>query len=476
MLEESITDILYLVRSLQAKIDELENKIKVLEKENALFRYKLHQTELENTRFRERLSRYESPKKDSHNSHIPPSKQEMSSDKVPRTKSLREQSSKLSGGQVGHAGISLTFSGKADKVVNYVSSYCPNCGRDLNGAEALLKEERWSIDIPPVVPETTLHRIYVKQCDCGCIVKSQAPASVKGFVSYGSNLKALVSYLNTEHHIPYRRLCEILRDVFDLSVSEGSIHNMLESVKTSGAAMYEQIRSRIESSPVVGADETGVNINGKQHWQWSFQTENLTYVYPDASRGKAAIDKRFPNGLPRSWLVTDRHSSYFNMNVKGHQICLAHLLRELIYLQELEPEEPWPKEMMQLMREAIHKRKTMLWEKIDRNNILERFDGLLYKTLKCVNREIENLKKSLIKHRDNVFRFLFNPKIPYDNNASERSIRPLKLKQKVSGSFRSFQGALTYAVIHSLADTAKKNKQSPLFALNLIAKGVSRAE
>jgi transposase len=471
MAGESITDIMYLVSSLQAKIDALENKIKVLEKENALFRYKLYQSEKENARLRERLSHYESVKKDSHNSHIPPSQQGLSPGKPQRTQSLREKSVKPTGGQVGHPGVSLEFSGEADKTAHHIPQYCPKCGKDLSKAESLLSEDRWSIDIPPVVPEITLHRIYRKQCSCGCTVKAQAPAFVNGFVSYGSNLKALVSYLNTEHHIPYQRLCEILRDVFDLPVSEGSIYNMLQSVKTAGTSMYEEIRRRIESSPVVGADETGVNINGKQHWHWSFQTENLTYVYPDASRGKAAIDKQFPNGLPRSGLVTDRHSSYFKMNVKGHQICLAHLLRELIYLDELEPEEPWPKEMMKLMREAIHTRKTVPWEKIDRAGILKRFEELLYRTIKSVNGEIENLKKSLIKHRDHVFRFLFNPQIPYDNNASERSIRPWKVKQKVSGAFRSFNGALTYAVIHSLADTARKNRQSPFVALKLIAQG-----
>ena len=471
MAEESITDIMYLVSSLQEKINEFEYKIKTLEGENARFCYKLHQMEIENARLQKRLSHYESPKKDSHNSHIPPSKQSFTSGKIQRTKSLREQSVKPSGGQIGHHGVSLEISDKADKIENHIPDYCPECGKDIRESAAELLGEKWSIDIPPVVPEITIHRIYGKQCSCGFKVKAKSPAFVKGFVSYGSNLKALVSYLNTEHHIPYKRLCEILRDVFNLPVSEGSIHNMLTSVKSAGISLYEQIRSRIESSAVVGADETGVNINGKQHWQWSFQTENLTYVFPDASRGKIAIDKHFPNGLPHSWLVTDRHSSYFNMNVKGHQICLAHLLRELIYLEELEPEEPWPKEMMKLMREAIHKRKMMQWEKIDRNSILEEFDRLIYRTLKCVNDELENLKKSLIKHRDNIFKFLFNPQIPYDNNASERSIRPMKLKQKVSGSFRSFNGALTYSVIHSLADTARKNKQSPFVALKLIANG-----
>ena len=469
MAEESITDIMYFIKSLQERINHLENKIQILERENAHFRYKLHQTELENNNLRERLSRYESPKKDSHNSHIPPSKQELSLNKSQRTKSLREKSDKLSGGQFGHPGVSLDFSREPDKVENHLPNYCSECGEDLSKLESSFLEERWIIDIPPVLPEITQHLIHGKQCVCGCIVKASAPASVNGFVSYGSNLKALVSYLNVEHHIPYKRLCEILRDVFDLPVSEGSIYNMLESVKSSSTTIYEEIRRRIESSDVVGADETGVNINGKQHWQWVFQTENLTYVYPDASRGKAAIDKHFPKGLPRSWLVTDRHSSYFNMNVKGHQICLAHILRELIYLEELEPEEPWPKKMIELLREAIHKRKTVEWEKIEREDIIKKFEVLIYGCLKCVNKDIENLKKSLIKHRDNVFRFLLNPKIPYDNNASERSIRPLKLKQKVSGFFRTCNGAITYAIIHSLADTARKNNQSPFFALKCIA-------
>ena len=267
MAEESISDIRYLVNSLLAKITQLENKTKELEKENSYLRFKQHRTELENNRLRALLSHSESPKKDSHNSHIPPSKQHFSSGKVSRTKSLREQSGRLSGGQVGHPGVSLEFSKQADKIADYIPDYCTDCGRDLCKEAALLLEERWSIDLPPIIPETTLHRIFGRQCHCGRMVNSHFPASVKGFVSYGSNIKALVGYLNTEQQIPYKRLCEILRDVCNISLSEGSIYNMLESVKISASSMYEQIRSRIESSPVVGADETGLNINGKQHWQ-----------------------------------------------------------------------------------------------------------------------------------------------------------------------------------------------------------------
>ena len=125
MAKESLTDIMYLVRSLQTKIDDMDSKIKVLERENASLRYKLHQSELENSRLRERLSRYESPKKDSYNSHIPPSKQDLSSEKVQRTKSLREKSGKSSGSQVGHPCVSLEFSCNPENsfhLLNYLIS------------------------------------------------------------------------------------------------------------------------------------------------------------------------------------------------------------------------------------------------------------------------------------------------------------------------------------------------------------------
>ncbi len=286
--------------------------------------------------------------------------------------------------------------------------------------------------------------------------KGEAPAGVRGFVSYGSNLRAMVSYFNTEQHIPYKRLKELLNDVFNLTQSQGTICNILNRVKNTSADIYEAICRRVESSGVVGADETGARISGKLHWFWAFQTDKPTYVYPDQSRGKVGIDKHFPEGLPHSLLVTDRHSSYFNMKTKGHQICLAHLLRELTYLEELEPGEAWSREMKKLLQGSIHKRKTQQWKHIDRKEIFKRFKNLLFQCLQTTNDQIKALQKSLIKHGDQVFRFLFDPNVPYDNNVSERSIRPLKLKQKVSGTFRSHNGAHAYAVIHSIADTARK--------------------
>jgi transposase len=387
-----------------------------------------------------------------------------------RTQSLREKSDKPSGGQKGHPGQSIEFSKSPDCIEEHAVYYCRECGSELVFKAAVLLEERWSLDIPPIVPRLRLHRILGKQCDCGCFNKGQAPSYLRGHFSYGQNLKAMIGYFNTEQHIPYKRLCELFQDVFNLRLSEGTIYNLLKSLSNNAESLYREIRRRIEISPVVGADETGNYINGKLHWNWSFQTPRLTYIFSDESRGKAAINKHFPKGLPDSWLVTDRHSSYFSMNVKGNQICLAHLLRELTYLKELEPEADWPEQMMLLLREAIHKRKRKPWNLIDRKSILKKFEKLLFCPIKHLKQDVQNLQKGLIKHRDNVFRFLYNPGIPYDNNASERSIRPLKVKLKVSGGFRSNQGAQVYAILHSVADTARKNKQAPFVALKTIAR------
>jgi hypothetical protein len=234
--------------------------------------------------------------------------------------------------------------------------------------------------------------------------------------------------------------------------------------------MYEQIRLRIIQSSVVGADETGANVGSQLQWIWGFQTDQLTYLYHDASRNKKAIDKHFPDGLPDSTLVTDRWTPYFNCPVKEHQLCLAHLLRELTYLSELDKNQDWSSRLKKLFQEAIHKRKVMIWEDIPREELFKRLDELLNYPLYDLHQDFGRLQRSLLKHRDNIFRFLANPAIPYDNNASERAIRVVKIKQKVSGGFRSEKGVDIYTQLLSIADTSKKNGKSRFQALGLIAR------
>jgi transposase len=166
--------------------------------------------------------------------------------------------------------------------------------------------------------------------------------------------------------------------------------------------------------------------------------------------------------------VTDRHSAYFSLNFLNHQICLAHILREVQYLNELDDKQQWSKQLQTLLQEAIHERNQNLDKKIDTSPWLTRLDNILTQNVEHLEQGFRRLKNGLIKHRDHIFKFLENPAIPPDNNGSERGIRKLKVKQKISGTFRSDKGADAFMVLHSITDTAWKNNQSPLEAINAI--------
>jgi hypothetical protein len=289
-----------------------------------------------------------------------------------------------------------------------------------------------------------------------------------------NNIEEVVkTYLSTVQHIPLKRLTEVIKDFYGMEISQGTVSNILNHMRKQSRPGYEAIRQTIEKSPVVGADETGEHLNGSLHWMWVFQNALATYIFQHPSRGKAAIDEHFPQGLPHSILVTDRHSSYFNMQTAGHQICLAHLLRELVYLGELDKEQKWSSALLELLRDSIHQKKKTPVAQIDIGSIKERFDALMKQDVSLLDKPFNALQKSLIKHSEHIFKFLEQATVPYENNASERSIRPLKVKQKVSGMFKSDQGADAFSQLYSIANTARKNNQNPFLALIAVAENVT---
>ena len=236
---------------------------------------------------------------------------------------------------------------------------------------------------------------------------------------------------------------------------------------------YEEIRRRVFASPVVGADETGVNINGKNRWAWVFQTPRLTYVHSGLSRAKKVIDQLFPQGFPQSILVHDCWTSYFGVQTKGHQLCTAHLLRELKYLGKLYKEQQWTADFTGLLHKALELKKTLPTEDdlkdLHRKSILEeQVDQMLAQTIHKQHKKLNAFKERIQKYRNYLFTFLYHPKVPPDNNASERAIRTYKVKQKVSGLFRTEDGANAFAVIRSVIDTTIKNKKNVWEALALI--------
>ncbi|MGB4576892.1 MAG: IS66 family transposase [Paludibacter sp.] len=466
-MKEQVLDIGLVLKSINGKIDELTKQLDVanrsiefLEKENAVLK--------------ERLAFYQTPK-DSHNSSIPPLKDSLvvqaeKSKKLLATRSLRERTGKSNGGQIGHKGHTLEMASEPDSIIEHQPYFCTHCGNDLSDIEGSIIESRQVVDIPmPVRPFVTEHRMIEKRCTCGHCSQLEFPKEVRSRVSYGANIRSIVVYLSCIQSIPYKRLTEVMHDCFGVSLSQGTVDNILKDVSDKSLGIYNEIRAGVEQSSVVGADETGENINGELHWMWAWQTPKLTYIHSDKSRGKLAIDNQFKNGLPKSILVTDRHSPYFNMNVAGHQICLAHILRELTFLTELDTKQTWTSELADLIREAIHKRKIVSWENIDRNSILDKFKKLLSICTDNLHQKIIALIKGLTKYKEFVFKFLFDSNVPYENNASERAVRNLKVKQKVSGMFKTQKGAETYCRIHSISQTAKKNNQNPFLAILVVA-------
>jgi transposase len=413
------------------------------------------------------------PQATSLNSSLPPSKNPLS---VPRTQSLRKPSGRKPGGQVGHEGHTIEFSGHPDsREACPIPHVCPICGEPLDPMKIEVCERRQVIDLP--LPVVTTVREYIQHCltcdKCGHEVKGIFPDDVKATVCYGENIQALVAYLSTLQAIPMKRMTDFLENICGIRMSPGTVSNILDSMRKKARKPYEEIRKMIEHSEVAGGDETGIHVNGSNEWMWTFQTAVVTYLAAHKGRGSKEINATFPGGLPATILVTDRLKAYFNMNVKDHQICLAHLLRNTVFFEQLLPKSDWPKRMLELLRESIHLRKTEYTTREDEENFKRRLDSLIDESVEIEGEESRKLfdtfRKALAKHREHIFLFLSHHNVPYDNNGSERAVRPVKTKLKVSGQFRSDDGAKNYATLMSIALTAKKNNQNPFFAFQKLA-------
>ncbi len=460
--ESSINAFLARVDSLTQKVCTLDKRVELVEKEN-------DRLKKENVVLKEKLDKYENPK-NSRNSSLPPSKDE---NRPPRTKSLREQTGKKPGGQPGHEGSTLKMTSTPDKILKHIPEYCSCCGNNLSDLPCEVIGKRQVIDIPPVQPEYTEHRIYQKICHCGKVTRSDFPPGVNTPVSYGSNVESLIGYFHCRQYIPFDRMREIFHDLFTLPLSEGGLHHILNRLATKALPAYEMIRDKIANSKIVGTDETGVKINGKNHWYWTWQNENLTFIAASENRGFKTIEENFSQGFSQSVLVHDCWKSHFQTQAHTHQLCLAHLLRELNYFTE-RYKDPWPGKFKKVLKVAIEVKKQMIIGDYyqhyqPRSNIEDTLDTLLGEVINEQYKELASFKKRMVKYRDYLLNFLYHPKVPPDNNGAERAIRNVKVKQKISGQFKAMAGAKQFAVLRSITDTAIKNGRNVLNALYVIA-------
>jgi transposase len=425
----------------------------------------IDELKIENKQLKSKLADYQT-KKNSKNSSKPPS-----SDfgKIRKTKSLKKASGKKVGGQPGHKGNSMKMAQNPDFTEYHQPAYCNCCGNSLSGIEAEFSGKRQVVDIPEIALTVTEHRIYKKACNCGHVAQGAYPNGVDAPICYGKNTQALIAYLNARQYIPFKRTEEMLRSVFGLNICQGSIKNIIDKISDKLTPAYETIREAVLSSSVIGCDETSININGKNNWVWTFQNPKATFINIHPKRGYRAIEELMPEGFGDIIIVSDCWASYFKTNAKSHQICTAHILRELQYLTERHKKQTWSGRMARLIKIALK----ICQSQNKAPDIIKRITKLLKKlldeTIDKSFQKIITIQKRLKKYQDYLFLFLENELVPSDNNGSERAIRNFKVKQKVSGFFKTEKGAKNYAILRTICDTAIKNNQNPLMPFKLVA-------
>ena len=407
-------------------------------------------------------------KKDSNNSSMPPSHDQ---DRENKNKSLREKSGRSRGGQSGHEGHNLGITQTPDEVIEHVPDYCQVCGEGLGHLPGLLVERRQVVDIPPIEPIYTEHRIYSKACFCGHVTKSTFPSNVKAPIQYGPGVKSMVGYLSVRQYLPYRRMKECFQDLFGIAISEGSLVSAVRHMASKSLPLYNRIKENILRSPVVGADETGAKVNGEKAWFWTWQNPNNTFITIDPGRGFKLIKRLFPEGLTNSVLVSDCWAAHLKTPAITHQLCIAHLLRELNFFIQLY-DDRWAKNFKKLLLMALKLKSEIgdyAQDNPPRNQLADRLDRLLAYEIDKQPPKIKAFHKRLRKNKDHLFPFLYHQKVPADNNASERAIRNVKVKQKISGQFFNHNNAMDFAIIRSVIDTTIKNGVNVFNALKLIA-------
>ena len=418
----------------------------------------------------EKLAEYETPNKNSGNSNTPPSKENIKAEAIRRTKTLRKPTGRKPGGQEGHEGCTLKKAQTPDETEDIMANYCTRCGASLEDCERILDYVTQVVSIPELKPIVKEISHYIMVCKkCGERIQLHA-ARKRGSnaVVYDASVKSLVVYLSVVMFLPYGRIESFLREVFSLEISQGSLVNWVNEAKKNAAPAIKKIKESIMKSAVVGFDESGLYCNKKLNWAWIAQTVYFTLLFHGNGRSHKELESRFGDSLERMVAVTDRHSAYFTLNFLNHQVCVAHLLRELQYLNELDAEQQWSRDVESLLQQAIHERNENPQAVIDKQPWLIKLDRLLTENLEHMAEQFGKLKNGLIKCRDYIFNFLENPAIPPDNNASERGIRKVKIKMKNSGTFRSDQGADAFLDLLSIIETTKKHNKSPYAAIRAL--------
>jgi len=425
--------------------------------------------------------------KDSHNSSKPPSSDGLAKKPV----SLRSKTGRKPGGQKGHPGRTLAWVENPDAVLTHTPPCCAGCGTTLAGVEGVDVARRQVLDLPPLALLATEHRVQKKVCpQCGQETVATFPSEVSHRVLYGPRLKALGVYLLDFQLLPYQRIAALFADLFGASFSAGTLFCCQQAASKRLSGVLACLRQGLIHAPVAHFDETGLRVGGRLHWLHSASTNTLTYYAWHRSRGKVGMDSAgvLPHFTGRA--VHDGWSSYARYGC-DHALCNAHHLRELTALYEQEGQE-WAQKMRSLLVEIKHavERAKEQGEKRLHPLLEARLEGRYRKLIKqgyAANppprpipgqkgrqkqNQARNLLDRLHQFQRETLAFMYDFAVPFDNNLAERDVRMMKVKQKVSGCFRTAAGTDAFCPLRSYISTLRKQGQSVLFALEHVFRGV----
>jgi transposase len=424
--------------------------------------------------------------KDSRNSGKPPSSDGYG--KVKRTESLRKSGDKPNGGQPGHEGQTLLATETPEQIETHEVSSCEHCQAPLWDIESVGYEERQVFDIPAIRIEVTAHRAEIKVCpECGSASKGSFPEAVPQAVQYGPMVNTWAAYFPNQHYVSVERTTEIFADLVQHRVSEATVLKASEQLETGIAASTAAVKEMLCDAEVLHVDESGLRVTGKLHWLHVASTEHLTSYEVHAKRGQEAMEDAGILGAFKGRAVHDHWKPYFKYDACDHALCNAHHLRELRFIEK-QYQQPWAKDMAELLLEikaavAATPEPAMSLPPPELEGFKKRYDEVVQSGFNAnpapVSPSEGEVKKRgrpkqpppvnlLIRLRDfksEVLAFMSDFRVPFDNNQGERDVRMVKVKQKVSGGFRTLEGAKRFGRIRGYISTARKNAKNVFEAI-----------
>jgi len=414
-------------------------------------------------------------KKNSRNSSKPPSSDGLAK---PKPKNLRTSTGRKSGGQPGHPGHTLKRVDNPDRTITLPVTDC-TCGYEssLTDQPVLDYERRQVFELPEPKLEVTEYRAEIKRCPrCGKTVTASFPETVNAPAQYGQRFLALLVYLHHQQLLPANRISQLCSDLFGQTVGEATLFQTTRRCYAQLKGFENDVIQQLRKEPVINVDESGVRVNGKLHWLHTAGTELLTFYGVHQKRGNEATNQF--DILPHfnGCMVHDYWKPYLKYNCK-HSLCNAHLLRDLKFLFE-ELNHTWAAKMSDLLLKMNafvenQKNTNSHMTKAQKEKLIKRYRSIVaqgraanlplmtvYTKPKRGRRKqtkAQNLLNRLENHETSVLAFFHDKQLPFTNNLAEQDIRMIKVRQKISGCFRTLQGAVYFARIRSYLSTARKN-------------------